>query len=66
MNHIIYIDRTFDNNMNTIETQCKSKVYGTFSARYPSGVKKMARVWNKRLNKMIAIRLDHDLVSIID
>ena len=66
MNHIIYIDRTFDNNMNTVEIQCKSKVYGTFSAHYPSGVKKMARVWSKRLNKMVAIRLDHDLVSIID
>jgi hypothetical protein len=66
MNHIIYIDRTFDSNMNTVEIQCKSKVYGTFSAHYPSGVKKMARVWSKRLNKMIAIRLDHDLVSIID
>lgn len=66
MNHIIYIDRTFDSNMNAVEIQCKSKVYGTFSAHYPSGVKKMARVWSKRLNKMVAIRLDHDLVSIID
>jgi hypothetical protein len=66
MNHIIYIDRTFDSNMNTVEIQCKSKVYGTFSAHYPSGVKKMAHVWSKRLNKIVAIRLDHDLVSIID
>ena len=66
MNHIIYRDWTFDKNMNRVETQCRSKVYGTFSQHYPSGVKKMARVWNDRLHMVIAIRLDTDLVAVID
>lgn len=66
MNHITYIDRHFGENLQRVETICKSKVYRTYSAHTPSGLKKYARVWNNRLGKMVDIRLDIDLVAVID
>lgn len=66
MNHIIYIDRHFDKNLKRVETICRSKVYRVSSSYTSSGLKKYARVWNTRLNKMIDIRLDTDLVEVID
>jgi hypothetical protein len=49
-----------------VENICRSKVYKTYSAHTPSGLKRYARVWNTRLNKMVDIRLDTDLVAVID
>ena len=66
MNHITYIDRYFEKNLQRVEDICRSKVYKTYSAHTPSGVKQYARVWNNRLGKMTDIRLDTDLVAIID
>ena len=66
MNHITYIDRYFGENLQRVETICKSKVYRTYSAHTPGGLKKYARVWNNRLGKMVDIRLDIDLVAVID
>ena len=72
MKHITYIDRYFtgavDANNHLIETKevRKSKVYGTYSVRYPSGMKTMIKVWNTRLNKMVSIRQDTELVEVID
>ena len=65
MNHITYIDRYFVEAKEVKEVR-KSKVYGTFSQRYPSGVKTMIKVWNTRLNKMVVIRKDTELVEVID
>ena len=66
MNHITYIDRHFNKDLKRVETICRSKVYKVYSSYTPSGLKKYARVWNNRLNKMIDIRLDIDLVEVID
>lgn len=66
MNHIAYTDRYFGKNLQRVEVICRSKVYKTYSAHTPSGLKQYARVWNTRLNKMIDIRLDTDLVAVID
>ena len=66
MNHITYIDRYFGENLQVVKQTCRSKVYKTYYAHNPSGVKQYARVWNTRLNKMIDIRLDTDLVEVID
>lgn len=66
MNHITYIDRYFGENLQRIETICRSKVYKTYLAHNPSGVKKYIHVWNNRLGKMIDIRADIDLVAVID
>lgn len=66
MNHIIYIDRHFDKNLMRVETICRSKVYRVSSSYTPSGLKKYVRVWNTRLNKMVDIRFDTDLVEVID
>lgn len=66
MNHITYIDRYFGENLTEIKEICKSKVYGTYSCRYPSGMKTMIKVWNTRLNKMVSIRKDTELVEVID
>jgi len=66
MNHIIYTDRYFEKNLQRVEVICRSKVYKTYYAHNPSGLKQYARVWNTRLNKMIDIRLDTDLVEVID
>ena len=66
MNHITYIDRYFGENLQRVENTCRSKVYKIYSAHTPSGLKQYARVWNTRLNKMVDIRLDTDLVAVID
>lgn len=66
MNHIAYTDRYFRKNLQRVEVICRSKVYKTYSAHTPSGLKHYVRVWNTRLNKMIDIRLDTDLVAVID
>ena len=66
MNHITYIDRYFGENLQRMENICRSKVYKTYSSHTPSGVKKYIRVWNNRLGKMIDIRADIALVSVID
>lgn len=72
MNHITYTDTYYtgavDANGHLVQTTeiRKSKVYGTFSKHYPSGVKTMIKVWNTRLNKMVVIRKDTELVSVID
>jgi hypothetical protein len=69
MNHITYIDRYFtaeDNKVVEVKEIRKSKVYGTYSCRYPSGMKTMIKVWNTRLNKMVSIRKDTELVEVID
>ena len=72
MNHIIYSDTYFtgavDENNHLIRTtdECRSKVYRTYSAHTPSGLKKYAKVWNDRLHKVIDIRLDTQLVAVID
>ena len=66
MNHIAYTDRYFRENLKRVETVCRSKVYRTYSAHTPSGLKHYARVWNNRLGKMVDIRLDTDLVEVID
>lgn len=66
MNHIAYIDRYFGKNLQRVEVICRSKVYKTYSGRTPSGLKHYARVWNNRLGKMVDIRLDIDLVAVID
>ena len=72
MKHITYIDRYYtgavDADNHLIETKeiRKSKVYGERSARHPSGWKTYIKVWNTRLNKMIEIRKDTELVEIID
>jgi hypothetical protein len=66
MNHITYTDRYFGENLQRMENTCRSKVYKTYYAHTPSGLKQYARVWNTRLNKMVDIRLDTDLVAVID
>ena len=72
MKHIIYKETYYtgavDANNHLIETTRvqRSKVYKEFSCHYPSGVKKMAKVWSTRLNKMVDIRLDIQLVEVID
>ena len=66
MNHVTYIDRYFGENLQRIEEVKKSKVYKTYTAQYPSGKVQMIKVWNTRLNKMVDIRADHDLVAVID
>ena len=65
MNHITYIDRYFIEGK-PAEAIRSSKVYGTYTTRYPSGIKTMVKVWNTRLNKMVSIRKDCDLVAVID
>ena len=72
MKHIIYTETYYTDEVDannhlvqTTRTQ-RSKVYKEFSCHYPSGVKKMAKVWSTRLNKMIDIRLDEQLVTVID
>lgn len=72
MNHIIYSDFYYtgavDENNQLIRTtdECRSKVYRTYSARTPSGFKEYAKVWNNRLRRVINIRLDIQLVAVID
>lgn len=72
MNYIIYSDTYYtgavDENNHLIRTtdECHSKVYRTYSARTPSGFKKYAKVWNDRLHRVIDIRLDTQLVAVID
>ena len=65
MNHIIYRDEYFQNGQKVVEEQ-RSKVYGMYSKRYPSGNVKMLKVWSARLSAVVAIRADHQLVSVID
>ncbi len=72
MKHITYTDSYYtgaaDANGHLIQTTeiRKSKVYGEYQVRYPSGIKTMIKVWNTRLNKMVSIREDTELVSVID
>ena len=66
MNHITYIDRYFGKDLQRVENICRSKVYKTYSGYTPSGLKQYARVWNNRLGKMVDIRIDTDLVAVID
>ena len=66
MKHITYIDSYFGENLQRINEVRKSKVYGEYQVRYPSGVKTMIKVWNTRLNKMVSIRKDTELVAVID
>lgn len=71
MKHITYIDRYFTSNATNdgiIEVQevHKSKVYGERQVRFPSGWKTYIKVWNTRLNKMVEIRKDTELVEVID
>ena len=71
MKHITYIDRYFTSNAandNIIEVKeiHKSKVYGERQVRHPSGWKTYIKVWNTRLNKMVEIRKDTELVEVID
>jgi hypothetical protein len=64
MSYIIYKDEYFENGVKMFKEQ-QSKVYGTFTKRFPSGNVKMIKVWSTRLNAMINIRADHQLVSVI-
>ena len=72
MNHITYKDEFYtgavDSNNQLIKTTqvCYSKVYRTYHAHTPSGLKQYARVWNKRLNRAIDVRVDLALVEVID
>lgn len=72
MKHITYKDSyytgTVDANNHLVQVTeiRKSKVYGTYSTRYASGWKTMIKVWNTRLNKMVSIRKDTELVEVID
>lgn len=72
MKHIIYRETYYtgevDANNHLVQTtrEQRSKVYKEFTCHYPSGVKQMAKVWNTRLNRMMDIRLDIQLVEVID
>jgi hypothetical protein len=72
MKHITYKDTYFtgevDANNHLVQATeiHKSKVYGTYTVRYPSGIKTMIKVWNTRLNKMVSIHKDTELVEVID
>ena len=66
MKHVIYIDEYFGENLTRICREQKSKVYGETSTRYPSGWKTLVKVWNTRLNKMVWVRKDNDIVAVID
>ena len=71
MKHISYIDRYFDGSLTNgrlteIKEIRKSKVYGERLAHSPSGWKTFIKVWNTRLNKMVEIRKDTDLVEVIN
>lgn len=72
MTHITYKDEYYTGAVNEygqlIKTTevCYSKVYRTYHAHTPSGLKQYARVWNKRLNKAIDVRIDLALVDVID
>lgn len=65
MKHITYIDRYFVAGKETKEIR-RSKVYGEFQAGYPSGWVTLIKVWNTRVNKMVYIRKDCELVEVID
>ena len=66
MKHVKYIDRHFDENLKTVETICTSKVYEVRPVRYPSGMVTKVKVWNTRLNKMVYVREDNDIIEVID
>ena len=72
MKHITYKDTYYNgqvdenNHLVQVTEIRKSKVYKEFTCHYPSGVKSMAKVWNTRLNRMVDIRLDIQLVEVID
>ena len=66
MNHITYIDRYFAADLVEVKEIHKSKVYGTYTKRFPSGLDTMIKVWNPRLNKMVSIRKRTELVEVID
>lgn len=65
MKHIIYKDEYFQDGQRVTKEQ-KSKVYGMYSKRYPSGNVQMLKVWSVRLSAMVSIRADHQLVSVIN
>ena len=65
MNHVIYVDRLFVDGKEVMREQ-KSKVYGVYLVRYPSGVKEMVKVWNTRVNKMVSVRRDSEIVAVVD
>lgn len=64
MSYIIYKDEYFQNGQRVVEEK-RGKVYDTYSKRFPSGYVKMIKVWSTRLNAMMSIRADHQLVSVI-
>lgn len=72
MKHITYTDTFFtgavdaNNNLEQVTEIRTSKVYGERQVRYPSGKKTLVKVWNTRLNKMVEIRKDTEMVSVID
>ena len=72
MKHIIYKETYYtgevdaNNHLVQATREQRSKVYKEFTCHYPSGVKQMAKVWNTRLNRMMDIRLDIQLVEVID
>lgn len=66
MKHVKYIDRYFDENLNSIKNECVSKVYDVRPVRYPSGMVTKVKVWNNRLNSMVYIRADREIIEVID
>lgn len=66
MKHITYIDNYYNEKMEFISEVRKSKVYGTYTKSFPSGQTTIIKVWNTRINQMVSIRKDTQLVKVID
>lgn len=64
MKHVIYKDK-FYIDMKLTSVEQKSKVYGTYIQHFASGATTMVKVWNIRLNKMIAVRREN-IIAVID
>jgi len=65
MSHVIYVDRHFVDGKE-VKREQKSKVYEIYNVRYPSGMKEMVKVWNTRVNKMVSVRMDSEIIAVVD